>query len=116
MRAFVDRSIPVLAEIDYIDECQMTRREIRDILKVFDKKAKSLDVGLAGLSIAGSSVTGATTSESTPKNATKKPNIFQRLSGSDLKWPLSKSETAGLIERLERHKATCIIALSTGTA
>ncbi|KAH8786249.1 hypothetical protein BGZ57DRAFT_818295, partial [Hyaloscypha finlandica] len=39
-------------------------------------------------------------------------DIFNRLSRTDLKWPLSKSKTTELIERLERHKSTCIMALA----
>lgn len=40
-------------------------------------------------------------------------SIFSRLSRSDLKWPFKKSKTMDLIATLERHKATCILALET---
>lgn len=32
---------------------------------------------------------------------------------AELKWPLSKGDTKELIEQIERHKSTCILALST---
>ncbi|KAL8847275.1 MAG: hypothetical protein Q9221_007674 [Calogaya cf. arnoldii] len=43
--------------------------------------------------------------------------ILRALKAKDLKWPLSKSKTLELIGTLERHKATCKMALaSTGIA
>lgn len=41
-----------------------------------------------------------------------KVSRFRRLESKDLKWPLRKSETMQIIEALERHKATCTIALA----
>ncbi|KAI4096217.1 MAG: hypothetical protein LQ339_007022 [Xanthoria mediterranea] len=42
---------------------------------------------------------------------------LQTLKAKDLMWPMAKSKTLELIGRLERHKATCTIALaSTGIA
>ena len=42
---------------------------------------------------------------------------LQSLKAKDLKWPMARSKTLELIGRLERHKATCTIALAcTGIA
>lgn len=53
-----------------------------------------------------------TTTTDDSKGNPKARNIFSRLAWNDLKWPLSKNKTIELINRLERHKATCVIALS----
>jgi hypothetical protein len=114
--AFIDCDSLVPIEIDYIDECQNTLREIRVILLGFEKQAKSIDAGSAGLRTSTSAMSSTALNGTIPDKATKRSNLFQRLSRNDLKWPLSKAKTSELITQLERHKATCIFALSTGTA
>ena len=113
--AFVDCEYLVPIEIDYVDECQNTLREIRVILLGFERQAKSIDASNAGLRTPTSTISSTALNGTLLDKATKRSNLFQRLSRNDLKWPLSKSKTTELINQLERHKAICILALSAGT-
>jgi hypothetical protein len=88
----------VALESDYVYECQKTLRQINRILVDFERKAAAEPANEVREDAAAS-------------NKSKK-GIFNRLSRTDLKWPLSKSKTVELIERLERHKSTCIMALA----
>jgi hypothetical protein len=114
--AFIDCDYLVPIEIDYIDECQNTLRDLRVILLGFEKQAKSVDAASAGLRTSTSATSSIALNGTIPDKALKRSNLFQQLSRNDLKWPLSKSKTTELINQLERHKATCILALCAGTA
>jgi len=113
--ASIDRKILVAIEIDYVDDCQRTLREIRTILLAFERKGKANETETPGLHSLPGANRNLELKETSSHKTTKRSNFFQRLSWNDLKWPLSKSKTTELIRRLERHKATCIIALSAGT-
>ncbi|MCJ1244877.1 Ankyrin-2 [Trapelia coarctata] len=76
---------------DHIYACQKTLNEILSILRGFERKASRAD-------------SGRRSPYCQPKH---------RLTLNDLKWPLSRSRTLELISDLERHKSTCILALST---
>ncbi|KAL8673531.1 MAG: hypothetical protein Q9168_002058 [Polycauliona sp. 1 TL-2023] len=89
----VDVPTMILQTPDFIYECQRTLEQIHSILKKF----------------------GHSSSQSLP--TTQKKHRFsisalRRLELKDLKWPLSQSKTRGLITSLERHKATCTLALT----
>ena len=81
----------------YVYECQRTLNEILHILQAFEYKAN----GLTGLTHEGSSISWPW-----------KPNLTGCAFKTDLKWPLSKRATMKMLQRLERHKTTCILALS----
>ncbi|KAL8658853.1 MAG: hypothetical protein Q9226_000743 [Calogaya cf. arnoldii] len=87
-----------LATPEFIYECQKILGHIQDILHQFghsNNPSSLIDGGK--LRFSGSRL--------------------RTLKAKDLKWPLSKSKTLDLIGTLERHKATCTIALdSTGIA
>ena len=91
---------------DYVVACQRTLNEILNVLVSFERKASR--AALASID-EGADVSHAVQ----PSLAAAKKNIFRRLSRSDLKWPWSKSKTMELLASLERHKSTCILALST---
>ncbi|KAL8990233.1 MAG: hypothetical protein Q9169_008172, partial [Polycauliona sp. 2 TL-2023] len=90
-----DNATPVrkLGIPDFVHECQKTLGEIQDILQTFSHLSNS------------SSPTEDETLRSTMSR-------LRNLKAKDLKWPLSKSKTLELINSLERHKATCTVALA----
>ena len=77
----------------FIYECQKILSEIENILNSFGRKSNP---------------------SSNPDGKTSRLSLsrLRRLDAKDLKWPLSRSRTLGLIEALERHKSTCILALA----
>ncbi|KAL8755199.1 MAG: hypothetical protein Q9199_003807 [Rusavskia elegans] len=82
----------------FIYECQNTLGQIQDTLHKFGDSSD-------------------TVSQSDYKKSRFSVDRLRSLKAKDLKWPLAKSKTLELIGRLERHKATCTIALaSTGIA
>jgi hypothetical protein len=78
---------------DYLAACQSVLYEINNTLVGFEHRASKVQSGH-------------------PRGKRFTSNIFGALSKSDLKWPLSKQKTLELIERLERYKKTCILALA----
>ena len=73
---------------DFIHECHRTLEEIQDILNKFVRS---------------------------PRRHSGKTSRLARLRSfepKDLKWPLSSPKTVHLIQALERHKTTCIMALT----
>ncbi|KAI4251363.1 MAG: hypothetical protein L6R42_008412, partial [Xanthoria sp. 1 TBL-2021] len=82
----------------FVYECQKTLGQIQDILHKFGNSSDT--ESLSGYKKSRFSVAR-----------------LRSLKAKDLKWPLAKSRTLELIGRLERHKATCTVALaSTGIA
>lgn len=82
----------------FIYDCQKTLGQIQDILHKFGDSSD-------------------TVSQSDYKKSRFSVDRLRSLKAKDLKWPLAKSKTLELTGRLERHKATCTIALaSTGIA
>ncbi|KAI4258950.1 MAG: hypothetical protein L6R42_004822, partial [Xanthoria sp. 1 TBL-2021] len=78
----------------FVFECQKTLGQIQDILHQFGNSSDT--VSLSGYKKSRFSVAR-----------------LRSLKAKDLKWPLAKSKTLELIGRLERHKATCTIALAS---
>ena len=78
---------------DFIYECQKTLFEIEGILNRF-----------------GHSSPQSTQSINHPKRVSL--SGIRRHEPRDLKWPLERSKTLLLIQALERHKNTCIMALT----
>ncbi|KAL9595941.1 MAG: hypothetical protein Q9219_006132 [cf. Caloplaca sp. 3 TL-2023] len=76
---------------EFIYECQRTLEEIQNILRGFARSS---------------------TSETDHKMSRYKLSTLQQLKSKDLSWPLSKSKTLGLMQKLERHKNTCTLALT----
>ncbi|MCJ1388912.1 hypothetical protein MMC18_001763 [Xylographa bjoerkii] len=89
----------IAGKSEYVIACQKSLNEIHDILKRFETKAWKHNAA-------------ADTDVFAEGQPRKKRNIMVVLSPVDLKWPLSKSRTLELIQVLERHKSTCILALS----
>lgn len=82
----------------FIYECQKTLNKIQGILHIFGDPSNPV-----------------------PRHIHQKSRFsvarLQSLKAKDLKWPMARSKTLELIGRLERHKATCTIALAcTGIA
>ena len=77
---------------EFIYECQKILSEIENILNCFRRRTESPNCvsNHSRFSLSG----------------------LRRLNAKDLKWPLSRSRTLELIEALERHKSTCIVALA----
>lgn len=88
----------VALESDYVYECQKTLRQINRVLAEFEQKATKKPA--------------TKVDEDTATSNKPKKSIFNHLSRAELKWPLSKSKAMELIEQLERHKSTCIMALA----
>lgn len=78
---------------DFIYECQKTLSEIENILNSFGR-------------------TSTPSSSSDGKSSRVRLSRLRRLDAKDLKWPLAKSRTLQLIQILDRHKSTCIVALA----
>lgn len=76
----------------FIPACQSTLKEIELVLISFERK-------------------GARVPADRSRRSNPKQSLFSRLSKSDLKWPFSKPKTLEIIDNLERHKSTCILAL-----
>lgn len=77
----------------YIYECQRTLEEIQSILHRF------AHLGIQSLG--------------QPRRISRfSISALRRLEPKDLIWPLSKSKTLQLLQKLERHKTTCIMALA----
>ena len=77
----------------FIYECQKILSEIEGILNSFGRIRTE-------------------SSDSTSNNSRFSLSRLRRLDAKDLKWPLSRSRTLQLVEALERHKSTCIVALA----
>ena len=84
---------------EYVVSCQRILDEIDEVWAKFETEAEK--------KIANSNMDDP--AKVTPR---KIKNIMVFLSRADLKWPLSKSRTSDLMKVLERHKTTCILALS----
>ncbi|KAI9729391.1 MAG: hypothetical protein M1834_006915 [Cirrosporium novae-zelandiae] len=97
----------------YVDECSKTVEEIKDILEKFEQKSGRESRQPSVSSGAVPSQENNQPNDGTPKRP--KNNILAHLSTTHLKWPLQKSETLELINRLERLKNTCTLALLTDT-
>ena len=91
-----EASDPLLGAPDFIHECRKTLEEIQGILHRFGQ----------------SSAQSTQSSQSTGKRSRYSLSALRSLQSKDLKWPLSKSETLQLVQRLERHKSTCAMALA----
>jgi hypothetical protein len=86
-------------------------KRLIDILKKFDQKHHYAPSSAASQPDDQPGVDPSKTAFKASK-LTKRSKIFH-LSLEQLKWPLSKVETSALIEQIERHKNTCVLALST---
>ena len=86
----------LLGAPDFIHEWRKTLEEIQGILHRFGQ----------------SSAESAQSSQSTGRRSRYSLSMLRNLEPKDLKWPLSKSETLQLIQTLERHKSTCLMALA----
>ncbi|KAL8792029.1 MAG: hypothetical protein Q9195_005370 [Heterodermia aff. obscurata] len=83
----------VLKPPTFIYECQKALSEVENVLNNFGPRStQSLN--------------------SDGKSSRLSLSRLRRLDAKDLTWPLSKSRTLQLIEALERHKSTCIVALA----
>ena len=89
-------SDPLLGAPDFIHECRKSLEEIQGILHRFGQ----------------SNPQSSQFSQSTGRRSRYSLSALRNLEPKDLKWPLSKSETLQLIQRLERHKSTCAMALA----
>ncbi|KAL8856307.1 MAG: hypothetical protein Q9178_007071 [Gyalolechia marmorata] len=79
----------------FIYDCQRNLEEIQSILHKFGRPG--------------------TQSQQKPRRVSRfSISALRRLESKDLTWPLSKSKTLQLLQTLERHKTTCIIALAEG--
>ena len=79
----------------FIYDCQRNPEEIQSILRKFGRPG--------------------TESQEKPRRVSRfSISALRRLEPKDLAWPLSKSKTLQLLQTLERHKTTCIIALGEG--
>ncbi|KAL8913122.1 MAG: hypothetical protein Q9171_002016 [Xanthocarpia ochracea] len=79
----------------FIYVCQRNLEEIQSILHTFGRPS--------------------TQSQEKPRRVSRfSISALRRLEPKDLTWPLSKSKTLQLLQTLERHKTTCIIALAEG--
>ena len=79
----------------FIYDCQRNLEEIQSILHKFMRPG--------------------TQSQEKPRRVSRfSISALRRLERKDLTWPLSKSKTLQLLQKLERHKTTCIIALAEG--
>ena len=83
----------VLEPPNFIYECQKTLCEIENILNSFGRISAE---------------------QSNPGNKSSRFSLsrLRRLDVRYLKWPLSRSRTLQLMEALEGHKSTCIVALA----
>ncbi|KAL8723621.1 MAG: hypothetical protein Q9181_007245 [Wetmoreana brouardii] len=81
---------------DFIRECQKSLEKIQDILNGFGRQDNRSSHPSSLLN----------------RFSRLKIPASQRLELKDLGWPLALSETMELIQELERHKATCTIALA----
>ena len=77
---------------EFIYECQKILSEIENILNCFGRRTESPNC--------------------VSNHSRFSLSRLRRLDAKDLKWPLSRSRTLELIEALERHKSTCIVALA----
>ena len=77
----------------FIYECQKILSEIENILNSF-------------------AIISDPSSSSDGRSSRLKLSGLRRLDAKNLKWPLAKSRTLQLIQTLERHKSTCIVALA----
>ncbi|KAL8735775.1 MAG: hypothetical protein Q9166_000639 [cf. Caloplaca sp. 2 TL-2023] len=77
----------------FIYECQRTLEQIQDILHKFGHSSDQ-------------------SSQTTTKKHRFNISALRHFESKDLKWPLSRSRTLELIASLERHKATCALALA----
>ncbi|KAL8800396.1 MAG: hypothetical protein Q9182_005198 [Xanthomendoza sp. 2 TL-2023] len=89
----VEAPATTLKTPNFIYECQRTLGQIQDILNKFGHTS---DPSL----------------QTTQKKRRFSISALRRLEPKDLKWPLSQSKTRELIASLERHKATCTLALA----
>ncbi|KAL8996537.1 MAG: hypothetical protein Q9169_003974 [Polycauliona sp. 2 TL-2023] len=77
----------------FIYECQRTLEQIHGTLNKFGHSSNQ-------------------SSQTTHKKHRFSLSALRHLEPKDLKWPLSQSKTRELIASLERHKATCTLALT----
>lgn len=94
--------------LQYVYSCQKTLKQIEQIFRGFDDvnqqedDHRELDATPQSQYEAGK----------TKQKRSKMSRIFH-VALAELKWLLSKGDTMELIEQIERHKNTCILALST---
>ncbi|KAL8802627.1 MAG: hypothetical protein Q9200_006521 [Gallowayella weberi] len=89
----VETPTTTLKTPNFIYECQRTLGQIQDILNKFGHTSNQ-------------------SLQTTHKKYRFSISALRRLEPKDLKWPLSHSKTRELIALLERHKATCTLALA----
>ncbi|KAL8677598.1 MAG: hypothetical protein Q9186_005981 [Xanthomendoza sp. 1 TL-2023] len=89
----VDTSTVTLNTPNFIYECQRTLGQFQDILNKFGHTSNQ-------------------SMQTTQQKHRFSITALRRLEPNDLKWPLSQSKTRELIASIERHKATCTLALA----